>query len=102
VCVSLVGILLFNLCTFNHTKALRSEYAFHNVILTNYIIFLQIFVHTSLESLHEHVTKDALPKEYGGNLDSMSSYHSKLYGASTIGKTDPNYVCCACYDRNKS
>ncbi|GFG36891.1 hypothetical protein Cfor_08697 [Coptotermes formosanus] len=35
----------------------------------------KIFVHTSLESLHEHVTKDALPKEYGGNLDSMSSYH---------------------------
>lgn len=35
----------------------------------------KIFVHTSCESLHQHVTKAALPKEFGGNLDSMSSYH---------------------------
>ncbi|XP_021939899.1 alpha-tocopherol transfer protein-like isoform X2 [Zootermopsis nevadensis] len=34
----------------------------------------KIFIHSSFDTLHEHVTKDALPKEFGGNLDSLSSY----------------------------
>jgi hypothetical protein len=53
-------------------------------------------VHTSCESLHQDVTKDALPKEYGGNLDSVTSYHSKLRGTSTIGTTYPNYIRLLC------
>ncbi|PNF19943.1 hypothetical protein B7P43_G10378, partial [Cryptotermes secundus] len=39
----------------------------------------KIFVHSSFETLHKHITRDALPKEFGGNLDSLTPYHSKLY-----------------------
>jgi hypothetical protein len=46
--------------------------------LIKYFNFLQIFVHSSLDSLYEHVTKDALPKNFGGNLDSLTSYYSKF------------------------
>jgi len=94
--VLLVDVLWFNLCTFDHTKRTRGLSSFHNAILINYTILLQIFVHTSCESLHQHVNKDVLPKEYGGNLDSLTSYHSKLHGTSTFGKTDPNYICLLC------
>jgi hypothetical protein len=77
--VSLVGIPQFNLCRSDNTKRIRGLFLFHNASIINYTIFLQIFVHTSYESLHQHVTKDALPKEYGGNLDSMTSYNSKFF-----------------------
>ena len=77
-------------------KCITGKFAF-NVILINYIIFLQIFVHTSCEPLYQHVTKDALPKEFGGNLDSMTSYRSKLYITSTTGPTDPNYLRLLCF-----
>jgi uncharacterized membrane protein len=82
--ISLVGIFRCYLYRFNHTKGVRREFVFHKVILAYYIIFSQIFVHTSYEPLYKHVTKDALPKEFGGNLDSMTSYHSKLYNALVL------------------
>jgi hypothetical protein len=94
--LSLVDILRFNLRRSDHTKRIRGLVSFHNAILINYTISLQIFVHTSCESLYQHVTKDALPKEYGGNLDSTASYHSKLHGTSTIDTTDahcPHLLC---------
>jgi hypothetical protein len=30
-----------------------------------------------MNTLYKYVSKDALPKEFGGHLDSMATYHSK-------------------------
>jgi hypothetical protein len=30
-----------------------------------------------MNTLYKYVSKDALPKEFGGSLDSMATYHSK-------------------------
>jgi hypothetical protein len=84
---SKVGICRINVYLSQHMKCITGKFAVH-VILINYTTFLQIFVNTSCELLHRHVTKDALPKEFGGNLDSMTSYQSKLYGTSIIGIID--------------
>jgi hypothetical protein len=42
------------------------------------VIFFQIIIHTSMDTLYNHVSKDALPKEYGGKLDSLTTYHSEF------------------------
>lgn len=34
-----------------------------------------------MNTLYKYVSKDALPKEFGGNLDSMATYHSKCNGS---------------------
>ena len=39
-------------------------------------VFFQLFTHTSMDSLFEHVPRDALPKDYGGNRASIETYHS--------------------------
>ncbi|KDR08116.1 alpha-tocopherol transfer protein-like isoform X2 [Zootermopsis nevadensis] len=38
----------------------------------------KIFIHTSMNTLYDHVSKDALPKEYGGKLDSLTTYHKMM------------------------
>jgi hypothetical protein len=42
------------------------------------VILFQMFVHTSMDTLYAHVSKDDLPSDYGGNLDSMETYHSEF------------------------
>lgn len=37
----------------------------------------RIHVHSTIESLHEHIETDILPKEYGGNENSLSELHSE-------------------------
>lgn len=34
---------------------------------------MQIFVHDSIEALHEHINKEVLPTEYGGNAGSVET-----------------------------
>jgi hypothetical protein len=63
---------------FTLLRIYQIQIADNSLSLINYFIFLQLFVHSSIETLHDHITKDALPKEYGGNLDSISSYYSKF------------------------
>jgi hypothetical protein len=98
--ISLIGIFRFDVWRSQHMKCITGKFVFH-VILINYTTFFQIFVNTSCELLHRHVTKDALPKEFGGNLDSMASYQSKLYGTSTVGITAWNYLHLLCLLRQE-
>jgi hypothetical protein len=43
-----------------------------------FVFSFQMFIHASMDSLYEHVSKDSLPKDFGGNLDSMATYHSQF------------------------
>jgi hypothetical protein len=53
-------------------------FVFVNRYLRNVHISFQIFVHTSMDTLYHHVSKDSLPKDFGGNLDSVATYHSEF------------------------
>lgn len=39
---------------------------------------MQIFVHSDVSTLHEHVPKDMLPVEYGGNGCSLDEINGKF------------------------
>ena len=41
------------------------------------MIFFQIFVHDSFESLHKHIPKRLLPTEYGGEVESIQEIAQK-------------------------
>jgi len=53
-----------------------SSWFYYKEITLLLLIFFQILVHTSMDSLYEHVPRDALPKDYGGSLASIETYHS--------------------------
>lgn len=36
-------------------------------------------LHTTMETLHQHVPKESLPKELGGSLDSIHDFYRKFY-----------------------
>ncbi|PSN35126.1 hypothetical protein C0J52_26947 [Blattella germanica] len=38
-------------------------------------LLIKLHLHSTMDTLLEHITKDALPKEFGGNLDSLTEYH---------------------------
>jgi hypothetical protein len=45
----------------------------------------QVFFHGSgFESLYEHVPRDALPREYGGQLDSVQQLTGELASLETV------------------
>jgi hypothetical protein len=41
------------------------------------MISFQLYSHSTMNTLYEYVSKDLLPKEYGGYLNSLATYHSK-------------------------
>lgn len=58
----------------------NNRYAIYVAVINNryYIsIFIQIFVHSDVSTLHEHVPKDMLPAEYGGNGCSLVEVNGK-------------------------
>ncbi|XP_069682750.1 retinaldehyde-binding protein 1-like [Periplaneta americana] len=38
----------------------------------------KIFVHSTMETLYEYIPKEALPKEYGGELESVTHYNKEV------------------------
>ena len=43
-----------------------------------------------METFYEHVPKEALSKDYGGKLESLSTYHSKLKTPTLISEISHN------------
>ena len=39
----------------------------------------RIIVHKTMDTLYDHVPKETLPKDYGGNEKTLTELHSKCY-----------------------
>jgi len=65
----------------NHCHRVTTQLQLINIIIIiiitfMFFIFFQLFIHTSTDTLYEHVSRDALPMDYGGSLASIETYHS--------------------------